>query len=186
MFLRLVLHLQTWEYTAKDGRSIAVREAEVNDAKFLHAGFRSVVEEQIWLPTFAPNSHVSDWMSWIERTKHTREVLLVAYIDGEYAGHLSLQPEEWNASQHVAKLGIIVRKDCRGIGVGRSLMCSGESSALARDYSKIILSTFADNETARNLYDSLGYRYVGLRKNHFNMPKGYIDEVLMEKELVKI
>ena len=91
MFLRPVLHLQTWEYAAKDGRSITVREAEVNDAKFLHAGFRSVVEEQCWLPTFAPNSHVSDWISWIERTRHTREVLLVADVDGEYAGHLSLQ-----------------------------------------------------------------------------------------------
>jgi RimJ/RimL family protein N-acetyltransferase len=186
MLLRLVLHLQTWEYAAKDGRSITVREAEVNDAKFLHAGFRSVVEEQSWLPTFAPNSHVSDWISWIERTRHTREVLLVADVDGEYAGHLSLQAEEWHASQHVAKLGIIVRKDSRGNGVGRSLMRSGESSALAKDYSKIILSTFADNEAARNLYDSLGYRFVGLRKNHFNMPKGYIDEVLMEKELVEI
>jgi RimJ/RimL family protein N-acetyltransferase len=186
MLLRVVLHLQTWEYAAKDGRSITVREAEVNDAKYLHAGFRSVVEELIWLPTFTPNSHVSDWMSWIERTKHSREVLLVANIDGEYAGHLSLQPEEWNASQHVAKLGIIVRRDCRGNGIGRSLMRSGEGSALERDYSKIILSTFADNEIARNLYDSLGYRFVGIRKNHFNMPKGYIDEVLMEKELVEI
>jgi len=173
-----------WEYTAKDGRSITVREAKVGDAKHLHAGFKNVVEEHMWLPTFTPNSHVSDWMNWIERTRHTREALIVAYIENEYAGHLSLQPEEWHASQHVAKLGIIVRKDCRSIGIGRSLMLSGESAALSKDYTKIILSTFDDNEAARNLYDSLGYRIVGIRRKHFNMPKGFIDEVLMEKELV--
>ena len=180
-----MLHLKVWEYTAKDGRSIAVRGATVDDAKHLHAGFKNVVEEHMWLPTFTPNSHVSDWMNWIQRTRHTREVLLVAHLDHEYAGHLSLQPEEWNASQHVAKLGIIIRKECRSIGVGKALMLSGESAAIAKDYSKIILSTFDDNEVAKNLYNSLGYRVVGIRKNHFNMPKGLIDELLMEKELAE-
>jgi RimJ/RimL family protein N-acetyltransferase len=177
--------LQIWEYKAKDGRSIIVREAQANDASHLHNGFRNVVDEHMWLPTFIPNSHASDWMTWIERTKHTREVLLVALIDTEYAGHLSLQPEEWHASQHVAKLGIIVRKDCRSNGIGRSLMLSAEEAALDKDYTKIILSTFDDNDAARKLYDSLGYRVVGIRKKHFNMPKGLIDEVLMEKELVE-
>ena len=179
-----MLHLKVWEYTAKDGRSIAVREAIVDDAKHLHAGFKNVVEEHMWLPTFTPNSHVTDWMNWIRRTQNTREVLLVGHIATEYAGHLSLQPEEWNASQHVAKLGIIVRKECRNIGIGKALMLAGESAAADKDYSKIILSTFDDNEVAKNLYNSLGYRIVGLRKNHFNMPKGLIDELLMEKELI--
>jgi ribosomal protein S18 acetylase RimI-like enzyme len=173
-----------WEYTAKDGKSITVRHALVDDARDLHAGFKGVVEEHMWLPTFTPNSHVSDWMNWIRRTEHSREALLVAFLNGEYAGHLSLQPEEWNASQHVAKLGVIVRKEYRSIGIGRSLMLSGESAATDKDYSKIILSTFDDNEVAKNLYDSLGYRVVGIRKNHFNMPKGLIDELLMEKELL--
>jgi RimJ/RimL family protein N-acetyltransferase len=176
--------MKVWEYTAKDGRTIAVREAIVDDAKYLHAGFKNVVEEHMWLPTFTPNSHVSDWMNWIQRTHHTREALLVAHLDLEYVGHLSLQPEEWHASQHVAKLGIIVRKECRSNGIGRALMLSGESAASAKDYSKIILSTFDDNEVAKTLYNSLGYRVVGIRKNHFNMPKGLIDELLMEKELV--
>lgn len=177
--------LQVWEYKAKDGRVITVREAKTEDASHLHQGFKTVVEEHMWLPTFTPNSHVSDWMTWIERTRHTREILLVAHIDHEYAGHLSIQPEEWHASQHVAKLGIIVRKECRSNGIGKSLMQSGEEAALAKDYTKIILSTFDDNEAARKLYDSLGYRIVGIRKKHFNMPKGLIDEVLMEKELIE-
>ena len=174
-----------WEYTAKDGRSITVRGATIDDAKYLHAGFRNVVEEHMWLPTFTPNSHVSDWANWISRTRHTREVLLIALIDNEYAGHLSLQPEEWHASQHVAKLGIIIMKGYRGNGIGKALMLSGQQAALAKDYTKIILSTFDDNDVAKSLYDSLGYRVVGTRKNHFNMPKGLIDELLMEKELAK-
>jgi RimJ/RimL family protein N-acetyltransferase len=63
-------------------------------------------------------------------------------------------------------------------------MVSGEEAALSKGYTKIILSTFDDNEVAKNLYDSLGYRTVGIRRKHFSMPKGFIDEVLMEKELI--
>ncbi|MFW9807871.1 MAG: GNAT family N-acetyltransferase [Candidatus Thorarchaeota archaeon] len=175
--------MTSWEYQSKDGRQITVRTAIRDDAPDFHSGFKEVVEEHMWFPTFTPNSHVTDWTHWIERTNQNREVLLVAHIEGEYAGHLSLQPEEWQASQHVAKLGVIVRKECRGVGVGKALMLSGHSIASKKAYTKIILSTFANNKIAIQLYESLGYRKVGIRKNHFNMPKGFIDEVLMEYKL---
>ena len=178
--------LSSWEYHSKDGRSIKVRKATKDDAQEFHAGFKNVVEEHMWFPTFTPNSHVTDWVHWIDRTNHNREILLVARIDDVYVGHLSIQPEEWQASQHVAKLGIIVSKSSRGIGVGKALMLSGHLVAAEKAYTKIVLSTFADNDIALQLYKSLGYRIVGVRSNHFNMlEKGFIDEVLMEKELIE-
>ncbi|MGQ4912790.1 MAG: GNAT family N-acetyltransferase [Candidatus Thorarchaeota archaeon] len=177
--------MESWDFKAKDGRPILVRHAQRKDASLLYQGFKEVVSEGKWLPTFTANSSISDWLHWIDKTNHSREVLLVAFLDGEYAGHLTLQPEEWNASQHVAKLGIIVCKNHRNLGVGRSLMISAEEVAHSRAYFKIVLSTFEDNLAAKHLYTSLGYRLVGVRKNHFDMPKGFIDEVLMEKELVE-
>jgi ribosomal protein S18 acetylase RimI-like enzyme len=173
-----------WECISKDGRSIIVRPAQRSDAPHLHNGFKDVVDETRWLPTFSVNANINDWIHWIDKTNHSREVLLIAFLGDEYAGHLTLQPEEWNASQHVAKLGIIVTKPCRYVGVGRALMLAAEKTGLEKNYTKIILSTFEDNTVALHLYTHLGYRLVGVRKNHFNMPKGFIDEVLMEKELV--
>ena len=69
--------------------------------------------------------------------------------------------------------------------MGKALMLSGHLVAAEKAYTKIVLSTFADNDIALQLYKSLGYRIVGVRSNHFNMPKGFIDEVLMEKELIE-
>lgn len=175
--------MNRWEYVSKGGYKILVRHARRDDAKLLYAGFQSVVNEGQWLPTFAANSSIADWMHWIDKSEHSCEVLLVAFLDESYAGHLTLQPEEWDASRHVAKLGIIVTKECRGQGVGRSLMRAAEDVAGANGYQKIILSTFHDNAAARHLYTSLGFRVVGFRHRHFDMPKGFIDEVLMEKEL---
>lgn len=177
--------LKTWEYVATDGRPITVRNAHRGDASYLHNGFKEVVDEGRWLPTFSVNANITDWLHWIDKTNHARDVLLVAFLAEQFAGYLTLQPEEWNASQHVAKLGVIVRKHCRSVGVGCSLMKASEEIGLEKNYLKIVLSTFEDNTTAINLYKRLGYRIVGVRKNHFSMPKGFIDELLMEKELLQ-
>lgn len=172
-----------WSSKTKDGRKVSVRFAKTNDAPILHQGFGNVVDEGKWLPSIKANATVQDWVSWIARTGHTREVILVAFVDEDYAGHLTLQPEEWMASGHVAKLGIIVQNDYRNLGVGRFLMKTAEEVAINTGFEKIILSTFHNNKIANALYVSLGYRKVGVRKNHFKMPEGYIDEILMEKQI---
>lgn len=161
-----------------------MRHARVEDAKDLHENFCNVVSEAEWLPTMRPNSNRSEWAEWIQRTQTNREVLLIAFIGGSYSGHLSLQPEEWAAARHVARLGIIVKKEYRNIGVGRALMLVAEDAGREHHYDKIVLSTFESNTIARALYHSLGYRLVGHRQKHFLMPKGYIDEILMEKLIV--
>ncbi len=173
-----------WKYVLRSGRTAIIRYAEARDAEQMLRAFCSVVEEKEWLPVIRVNSIVSDWTAWIERTQNTRDVILVAEVDTVYAGHLSLQPEEWQASQHVARLGVIVKAPFRGIGLGRSLIQTAEEVAVNKGYRKIVLSTFATNIAARNLYESQGYRVVGIRYNQFLMPKGFIDEVLYEKELV--
>lgn len=175
--------LKTWDFTSKDGRPILIRHAESRDARKLYAGFEEVVNEKQWLPAYYCNSNVADWVNWIERTRVNKDVLLLGELDGEYAGHLTLQPEEWMASRHVAKLGIIVIKEHRNRGVGRSLMLAAEDAAKEQGFQKIILSTFENNKIARPLYLSLHYRTVGIRERHFLMSDSFIDEVLMEKWL---
>ncbi|MDF1540535.1 MAG: GNAT family N-acetyltransferase, partial [Candidatus Thorarchaeota archaeon] len=68
--------------------------------------------------------------------------------------------------------------------VGKALMEAAEDAGRQQKYEKITLSTFENNAIARNLYDRMGYRFVGKRERHFRMPKGFIDEILMEKLLV--
>jgi ribosomal protein S18 acetylase RimI-like enzyme len=177
--------VKAWQFQTKDDREIIVRHAKVSDARDLHENFCQVVYEAEWLPTLRPNSNQAEWAEWIQRTYGNREILLIAHIDSEYVGHLSLQPEEWAASSHVARLGIIVRKPFRGLGVGKSLMIAAEDAGRQQRYEKITLSTFDNNDVAIGLYESLGYRLVGKRERHFQMPKGFIDEVLMEKPILQ-
>ena len=175
--------MNSWSYQSKDGRPIVVRYATPSDARQLHDGFCEVISEGQWLPTFVSTATVTDWVNWIQRASVGCEALLVADIGEDYAGHLTLQPEEWMASRHVAKLGIIVIESFRNLGVGRAMMTSAEEVALRKQYEKIVLSTFRDNELALSLYRSMGYRVIGYRERHFKMERGYVDEVLMEKSV---
>ncbi len=63
-------------------------------------------------------------------------------------------------------------------------MTTAEEAAVLEEYEKIVLSTLADNTTALALYRSLNYRTIGIRKDQFKMPSGYVDQVLFEKKLV--
>lgn len=179
--------MKEWTFTSKQGNDIVVSYAQINDARDMHKSFCDVVEEGLYLPTFSPNSTVPDWIDWVQRCIGTRELLLVAKIKNKYAGHLTLQPEEWVASRHVARLGVIVQKDMRSIGVGNALMHAVEEAARGLRYEKITLSTFDNNEIALALYQKLGYKTVGTRVKHFKMSSessdGYIGEILMEKLL---
>jgi len=45
---------------------------------------------------------------------------------------------------------------------------------------KIILSSFLNNERALNLYQKIGFKKIGIRKNQFYMENKYFDEILMD------
>ncbi|MFO7837340.1 MAG: GNAT family N-acetyltransferase [Candidatus Thorarchaeota archaeon] len=176
--------MKTWTFDCKDDRSVFIRHAKVSDGRSMYEGFAEVVEEQKWLPILETSSSLNQWLEWIDRSRSTRDIILVAFIDETYVGHLTLRPEQWAASEHVCRLGIIVRKAFRNTGVGRALMTTAEEAAVLEEYEKIVLSTLADNATALALYRSLNYRTIGIRKDQFKMPSGYVDQVLFEKKLV--
>lgn len=173
--------MRSWSYDTKDGRQVLIRPATVRDAEDLYHSYNAVVAEGRFLPALRPSENMNNWARWIRETHRGRDVILIASIDDEYVGHVTLQPEVWEASKHVARLGILVAQKFRCIGIGRALMLSAEDAAREMDFEKIVLSTFHDNIVARHLYSSLGYREVGIRTRHFKMKHGYVDEVLMEK-----
>ena len=65
---------------------------------------------------------------------------------------------------------ITVDEEVRGRGYGRALMLRFEQEARARGYSRAGLNVFGDNEGARRLYESLGYR-ESARQLHKDLPE---------------
>jgi len=60
-----------------------------------------------------------------------------------------------------------VAESARGQGLGRTLMISLINEARARGARQVFLEVRADNPSAQNLYRSLGFDELGLRKGYY-------------------
>ena len=81
----------------------------------------------------------------------------VAEIGGEIAGHLFI----WDTDTAVPWLGIAVRDDFQGQGVGTRMLRSLFSLLESEGYGGLLLRTAQANTAAQGLYEKCGFRRLG-------------------------
>jgi ribosomal-protein-alanine N-acetyltransferase len=72
-------------------------------------------------------------------------------------------------------LNLCVRRDLQGCGYGRLLALHMMGRAHARGASALFLEVRPSNVVAGNLYESLGFNEIGLRKNYYPSHVGHED-----------
>jgi putative acetyltransferase len=116
---------------------------------------------------------------WRKRLSEPTEGLfsLVACVEDEVVGSLGLEnsPTRWRM-RHVATIGMAVRDDWQGRGVGTALMEAALDLAdnwlnLAR----VELTVFADNAPAIALYEKFGFEIEGTHRRYAFRDGEYID-----------
>jgi ribosomal-protein-alanine N-acetyltransferase len=75
----------------------------------------------------------------------------------------------WDAGYKVPSLGIAVRADARGRGVGAFLMDHLHAEARRAGAREVRLRVHPDNTSARRLYERLGYHLTGDERGQFVM-----------------
>lgn len=76
---------------------------------------------------------------------------------------------------------IAVVEGARGQGLGRTLMNALLSEARTRGAGEVFLEVRADNPAAQQLYESLGFEQIDLRKKYYQ-PDG-VDAIIMRLQL---
>nr|WP_315428569.1 GNAT family N-acetyltransferase [uncultured Albidiferax sp.] len=90
-----------------------------------------------------------------------RGALLLALVDGELAGCCALRPLDSADYANASEMKrLFVRKAFRGFGLGRQLAEAALDAARAAGYSCVLLDTLDDMESARTLYEELGFSEV--------------------------
>jgi RimJ/RimL family protein N-acetyltransferase len=116
--------------------------------------------------------------------RHPHGTVLVAELEGEIVGRLSISRDPHTASSHVADLGLMVARRHRRRGFGTALLLAAEEWARGAGIRKLELHVFPHNEPAIALYEKLGYVREGHRRAHYRRPDGQlVDAILMAKFL---
>ncbi len=106
------------------------------------------------------------------------ERILVAEVDGEVVGNLGLHPAAKVRRAHVAGIGLAVRDDWHGKGVGKALLRSAVDLAdNCLNLLRLELTVWADNAVAQRLYESEGFVVEG-RHRAYALRLGQYEDVL--------
>jgi len=170
----------------KNGQKVKIRHVQETDMDEFWNNFNEVVDEGTYLPVFYPVRSDLEKKAFYDNIVKNNELCIVAELTkriGKHSivGQCEITNLEWDASDHVGNLGIIVKKGYRNLGLGFHLIDTVILEAKnALNKEKIILSCFSTNKRALHLYAKMGFKTVGTRKRQFYMNSQYYDEVLME------
>ncbi len=134
-----------------------------------HVAQVATLEKQIFSDAWSENS---------VRSELTNELSLwLVALDGDtVAGYIGSQTVLGEADM----LNLAVKPEYRRQGLGRQLV-----NELIRqlDAHCLTLEVRVSNEPAKNLYESMGFRQVGLRKNYYEKPRE--DALILRKDWEK-
>ncbi len=167
--------------------AVTVREATLDDAAALVAYLRRLDAE----PTGTRNGpHEADEVEYSVEQELVRldqlfaapGILLLAEHEGELIGEITLHAiSKLRALRHVATLGISVRADWRGLGVGKLLMARGLEWTARAGITRVELQVYARNTVAIHLYERFGFEHEGRRRRMIREGDGYVDDLLMAR-----
>jgi RimJ/RimL family protein N-acetyltransferase len=118
----------------------------------------------------------------IERFSQSKNsCLLVAEVEDQIAGWISLSGHELKKLSHVAMLGTAVDRNFRGRGIGSALVSHAiqwakTSSSLRR----IALAVFESNTPAVAIYKKFGFEIEGIERNEIRFADGkFCNQIIM-------
>jgi ribosomal-protein-alanine N-acetyltransferase len=120
---------------------------------------------------------------WSREAYH-RELIVndyACYIVGRLDGVVVSYGGMWVVLDEAHVTNIAVRPEYRGHGVGRLTMAALEARARELGASRMTLEVRVSNAEARRLYEGLGYRSTGIRRNYYSDTRE--DAIVMWKDL---
>ncbi|MES2364178.1 MAG: GNAT family N-acetyltransferase [Pseudomonadota bacterium] len=90
-----------------------------------------------------------------------RGALLLAFVDGQLAGCCAMRPQDSVDYPNACEMKrLYVRKAFRRFGLGRQLAEAIMDAARVAGYHHLLLDTLNDMESARALYEDLGFENI--------------------------
>ncbi len=123
--------------------------------------FEAVAAEGLWLATEAPVDRRETAARWRALVSTGEGTILVAEEDGAPVALAAL------AGRGAPELGMLVRRDRRGRGIGAALLDASIEAARASGAHAVVLHVFGHNAAARALYARRGFAEAGVAREAY-------------------
>lgn len=183
------MRIEPRECKLSDGKVLTVRSVEGKDAEAL-SDFRYTTSGETHFMARYPEEcsydmeRVREGLTACEASPVNFEIGV--YDDrGEQVGDIGVtQVRSHIKWRHRAVMGISVRKEYWGCGLGSFLMQLAVEQAAANGFEQLELGVFEDNVRAIHLYEKFGFAKYGVSPRAFKLKDGtYRDEIIMVRML---
>lgn len=177
-----------YAHVADDGTELVLREPSVADARAYTLFINSFADEEMSGLSVNRKITLKDEERWLEGVlsdiRARRTVMLMAERGRVIAGNCEVARLPFKHG-HRANLGVAVRRESRGKGIGEALMRRTIELAARRvkGLESVELATFGYNAKAIALYRKLGFEEVARIPRAVKEGRDYFDEVIMRLEL---
>lgn len=166
-----------------NGQSLCIRPVRLEDAPHLLATFQQLVQEtDLLLFTYeeAREYDLQKEQAFIQDyLDHPENLFLVAIVDGQIVGSLSVSAAPFHKQQHTAEMGIAILRKYWNLGIGRRMInLMLRWGAAHPQLEMICLKVFSNNEKAIRLYKHLGFAESGLIEKAIRQPDGSYTNLL--------
>lgn len=176
------------EYRATiNGMELLIREPVEDDAEDMLNTLKTACDETDFLARSGSevNFTVDDEREFIKNFKNSdTDIMLVAIVNGEYAGNCSLMGSPLLRARHRRTFGIALSGKFTGMGIGTAMTERIIEVAREKGIEQIELEVVADNAKAIALYKKFGFEACGRLPRNMKYPDGrYADAIFMVKFL---
>lgn len=148
--------------------SVVIRTAGAGDLDAIMAIEQASFGASAWERATMQQEIASDWGRYV--------IAVDEDDDGRTVGYAGLRAVGVEGDVQT----IAVAAGARGRGIGRALLAELLAEAGRRGVRELFLEVRADNPVARGLYESVGFREIGVRPRYYQ-PED-VDAVVMKRE----
>lgn len=166
-----------------DGKKIVLRSPRVDEAQMLIDYLKTVTGETRFLmsePDEIQYTQKEEEQFIHEHNKSKDALLILAFVDGEYAGNCSFESKSGSRrASHRAGIGIALFQKYTGFGLGRLMLERLLTEIKNLKFEQVELTVVGGNKRACHLYESLGFKECGRIPNANKYDDGTYDEDIL-------
>jgi len=172
--LRLITE-QVKTVQLKNGQAVQIRTYIPGDFEKLVSFYASLSPETMrWsLPPY-DRPKIQRWTSNLENS-----IMLLAISQDRIVGHLYVYRQAWNERLRAnGELIIYLHQDYQSVGLGTAIMHEAIELSRQKGLHRLALSVIANNHNAIKLYEKVGFRHEGLRREDYIGEDGKYHDVV--------